>query len=347
MALPKVTIQIVSYNSLRYLKGCLDSLLNQTYRDFQIIVIDNNSQDGTVDFVKKNYYHVTVIRNSKNVGFVQANNQGIKIFHSPYVILCNPDITLEPTWLEQMMEKVEDEKNKETASFCGKLLKMKVINSETIETEKTDIIDSCGLKFLKNHQVVELGAGENVSEFKNDREVFGCSGALVLYRREALEQIMLKGRGMESGEYFDEDFFMYKEDVDLAWRLRLAGWKAQMIPGAVAYHVRSLSGVESKKLGQMFKNRRRQHKMGRYYSYRNHLLMLTKNQFRSNFFKYFFSIVGYELKKICYLFFFEWSTLRAWSSVISLWPKMRRKKKLIFQKTRIGATDIQKWIGRN
>jgi GT2 family glycosyltransferase len=347
MALPKVTIQIVSYNSLRYLKGCFDSLLNQTYRDFQIIVIDNDSQDGTVDFIKKNYHHITVIRNSKNAGFAKANNQGIKIFHSPYVLLCNPDITLEPDWLEKMMEIAESEKYKETSSFCGKLLKMKIVNVETTETEKTDTIDSCGLKILKSHQVVELGAGKSVKEFNSDREVFGCSGALVLYRREALEQVMLKGKGIESGEYFDEDIFFYKEDVDLAWRLRLAGWQAHMIPGAIAYHVRALAGAEGLKVSQVIKNRRKQHKMGRYYSYRNHLLMLIKNQFRSNFFKYFFPIIGFELRKIGYLLIFEWSTLRAWGGVIKLWPQMRRKRKLIFQKTRISAVDMQKWIGRN
>ena len=90
MSLPKVTIQIVTWNSLKYLPFTLKSIFSQTYRDFQVLVIDNNSQDGTIDFLRQDYPEVAVFQNKKNLGFARANNQGIRLLHSPYILFCNP-----------------------------------------------------------------------------------------------------------------------------------------------------------------------------------------------------------------------------------------------------------------
>lgn len=344
MESPKVTIQIVTWNSLKYMSECIDSILTQTYRDFQILVIDNNSQDGTVKFLKVNYPEVTVFQNNKNIGFARANNQGIKLLNSPYVVVCNPDIILEPDWLAKMMTQVENERHDRVGSFGGKVLKMRIIDSELNEIEKMDVIDTCGLKFLKSHRFVELGAGESSSSITQDQEVFGQSGALTLYRRTALNDALVITKDRPQGEYFDEDFFFYKEDVDLAWRLQLLGWHSLLVSEAIAYHARTMSGSEKNTAWQVMKNKRRQSGFAKYHSYRNHLFVLLKNEFGVNISKFWPMMFWYELKKFIYVVFFEFYNLKAWWNFFGSVPMLRRKRKIIFSRAKVGPAYIRKWI---
>lgn len=343
MKLPKVTIQIVTWNSLKYLPFCLKSIFSQTYRDFQVLVIDNNSQDGTVDFLRKNYPDVTVFQNKKNLGFAKANNQGIKLLTAPCIVLSNPDIIMEPTWLERIMAKVDSSAYKDFGSFGGKLLKFKIINADYGEFKKTDIIDSCGLKIYKNHRVGEIGAGQTDWQLES-AEVFGHSAALVLYRREALTQCLYQSSTNPSGEYFDEDFFFYKEDVDLAWRLQLRGWKSLFVSGAVAYHVRSLGQQDAETALSVIKNRKHQSAIARQHSYRNHWLVLIKNESIKNLFKYFPFIFWYEFKKFVYILIFEWSTWPAFGQVLAVLPKMLKKRRDNFKKAKATPEVVRQWI---
>lgn len=343
MKLPKVTIQIVTWNSLKYLPFCLKSIFSQTYRDFQVLVVDNNSQDGTVSFLRNNYPDVTVFQNKKNLGFAKANNQGIKLFNSPYVVLCNPDIIMDNDWLEKIISRADSEKYSDYGSFGGKLLKLKVINADYGEFDKTNIIDSCGLKISKNHQIAEIGAGKENCDL-NEGEVFGHSGALVMYRRIALDNCLYKSKSNLSGEYFDEDFFFYKEDVDLAWRMQLAGFKSLFVPEANAYHVRSLAKQDVPSVMGLIKNRKCQSAMARQYSYRNHWLMLIKNESIKNLIKYSPFIFWYELKKMIYILLFEWSTWPAFGQVIAALPKIIKKRRYNFKRAEVRPEKIRRWI---
>jgi len=343
MELPKVTIQLVTYNSLKYLPDCLKSIFSQTYRDFQVLVIDNNSQDGTVDYLRQNFPQVTVFQNHKNLGFAAAHNQGIELLHSPYVVFSNVDILLEPDWLEQVMAKVEDPRFERFGAFGGKLFQLKVINLENHELEKTDSIDSCGLKLFRNHRVEELGAGQSGSDFPVDQEVFGLTGALVLYRRQTLMDCKLNTKTSPRGEYFDPDFFFYKEDVDLAWRARLLGWNALMVASAKAYHIRTLKAVSGRGVNRIIGARKKQSKLARYYSYRNHGFLIVKNEFKQNLIKDGLIIFGYELKKMAYILIFEWSSLKAIWERLALLPKMLEKRKIILNRAKIGPDAIRRW----
>ncbi|OGY43199.1 MAG: hypothetical protein A2820_00980 [Candidatus Buchananbacteria bacterium RIFCSPHIGHO2_01_FULL_40_35] len=344
MSLPKVTIQIVTWNSLKYLPFTLKSIFSQTYRDFQVLVIDNNSQDGTIDFLRQDYPEVAVFQNKKNLGFARANNQGIRLLHSPYILFCNPDIILEANWLAEVMPKAEDEANSQVGSYGGKLLKLKPIDGEIGPDSQTTIIDSGGLQILKNRKIVEIGAGEDSSKFNRDLEVFGHSGALVLYQRATLEDCLVKTKYQSQGEYFDEDFFAYKEDIDLAWRSRLLGWQSIFISQAVAYHIRSLAGSQSQGLAEMISHRKKQSSLARYYSYRNHFLLLIKNEFSQNFIRDFWLIKWFEAKKAGYMLIFEGKNIKAWLAVIRMLPLMLAKRKAIFKKVRIKSSDIARWI---
>ncbi|MFA6227825.1 MAG: glycosyltransferase family 2 protein [Patescibacteria group bacterium] len=344
MISPKVTIIIVTRNSQRFMASCLDSIYAQTYRDFQVLVIDNDSHDGTVEFVRSNYPQTVMFVNNKNSGFAKANNQGIRLIKSPFFLLCNPDIILEPDWLEKIMSIAELEQNNDCASFGGKLLKLKLINAEIGETEKTEIIDSCGLKFLKNHRFVEWGAGDPAAEYNQAQEVFGHSGALVLLRKESLEQVVIQDRHHYTGDFLDSNFFFYKEDVDLAWRLRLQGFRSMFIPEAVAYHLRTFPAAQNNRLGEVVANRRQQNDLARYYSYRNHFLVLLGNEYLSNLIIYSPFIAWYELKKFCYLLIFEIRNLKAIAEVIGMLPQTLAKRRQIFRRAKLKAGDIRKWI---
>ncbi len=344
MSSPKVTIQMVTCNSRRLLPFSLPSILDQTYRDFQVLIIDNDSQDGTAAYVRGNFPQIAVFQNNQNCGFAKANNQGIKLFKSPYIVFCNPDIILEPTWLENLMAAVEAGAYANYGSFGGKLLKLKIIDSDSGDLEKSAIIDSCGLKLLGNHRVVELGAGEQSESFREVKEVFGQGGALSLYKREVLEKISLRDKYHPQGDYFDSSLFFYKEDVDLAWRLRLAGYQSLLLPAAVAYHLRTFAGSQLEPAGKIIKNRRQQTALAKYYSYRNHLLVMLTDEFFVNWLYYFPRIFWYELKKLFYVMIFETRNLSALGEILLLLPQIISKRKGIFSQCRVSAKDIRKWI---
>lgn len=340
---PQVTIIIVTRNSKRFMTACLDSILHQTYRDFQTVVIDNDSSDGTIDLIRKEFPMVGVVENNKNLGFARANNHGIRLFKSRYVLLCNPDIVLEPDWLEKMVKIALSDDGQKYSVFGGKLLKLKSINAEVGEMEKTSVIDSCGLKILKNHRVVELGAGEESEKFNEQQEVFGFSGALALLEREALENVALIDKHHPQGDYFDGSFFLYKEDVDLAWRYRLMGFKSLLVPQAIAYHLRSLSGSDNVGAGPLIKNRQNQNNLAKYYSYRNHLLILLADEYVINLIINFPQIFWFEFKKFCYILLFEFKNLSALIEVAQMLPEIITKRQNLFQRAKLSAKELREW----
>ncbi|MFA6534465.1 MAG: glycosyltransferase family 2 protein, partial [Patescibacteria group bacterium] len=243
----KVSINIVTYNAIKYLDDCLRSVFNQTYRDFKILVVDNGSQDGTVEHLRRDYPEVTVLQNFKNLGFCQGNNQAIKFWESEFVLLLNQDVILAPDWLEKIIA-VADARPK-LSSLSGKVLK---INSSEAAAPgiRPEIIDTTGIFARQSRRFYDRGAGEeDKGQYQQTEEVFGLSGNLVLLRRAALEAVKIKNRRRGENlkftaeadyyEYLDEDFFMYKDDVDLAWRLQSNGWSALYLPTAEAYHYRT------------------------------------------------------------------------------------------------------------
>jgi len=335
----KVSIQIVTWNSLKFLPDCLKSIFDQTYKDFSVLIIDNASNDGIIEFVKTNYPEVNILRNNKNLGFAIAHNQGMKLFESyPYILVINPDIILEKDWLEKILLAVE--KDKKIGAAGGKLLKIYTSEPEINEKVKTKIIDSTGLKIFRSRRVVDRGEGElDQGQYDKKEEVFGLSAACVLYRRQALEDIKLK----IYEECFDKDFFVYKEDIDLSYRLRWRGWKIVYCPEAIAYHHRQISGGKNKIL-EIIKKRKERSSLIKHLSYRNHLFVLTKNESFINFLKDLPWILFYELKKFFYILFFEQKTLVAIPEFFAKLPKMLKKRKLIMKNKKIKPKEMRKWI---
>lgn len=300
----KVTINIIIYNGLKYIKPCFDSILNQTFKDFEIIVVDNNSSDNSVLFIKENYPSIKLIENKENTGFAHGHNQMINKNSSEYILVTNQDIILESDFLEKLVNFMDG--NKDYGSCSGKLLKMKYENDNFI---KTKTIDCIGLNHTKGYRFFNLGEGiEDIGQFDNNTDIFGATGALALYRRSSLELIK------DNNGYFDDRFFMYKEDIDLAWRLKNKNLKSRYISNAIAYHERGFSGNSNQNILDTIKRKNNDKEFLAHLSYRNHLLMLNKNLKSLNLF-----ILIEEIKKaIYYLAFKNKLFFKAWGEYYKL-----------------------------
>ena len=229
--LPPVDVIIVNYNGMEYLPVCLESLFKTDYPLFSVSLVDNDSRDGSPEWVKEKFPEVRLVRNNQNLGFGKANNIGIEKSCAPYVALLNNDTVVEKGWLKLLVETAR--KDPSVAATCSKLL------------------------FLRNSRVVNgVGGGMNYvgygydigayevdnGQFNEEKDVFFPTAAACVFKRSAFE---------EAGG-FDEQFFMYHEDVDLGWRLRLKGYCIKCVPRSVVYHV--FGGTSFKSGSMAFRN---------------------------------------------------------------------------------------------
>ncbi len=332
----KVSINIVTWNSITYLPDCLKSIFDQSFKDFQVLVIDNGSNDGTVDYIEKNYPEVKILRNIHNLGYSRAHNQGLKLSKSDYILIMNPDVILTKNYLFELYKNAE--KMKVYSAFTGKIYKFHFKIDELKEIVFTDIIDSVGIKVDRNRNFINLGENEkDTGQFKEKKDVFGISGGLLFLRKKDVELLNI------NNEYFDEDFFVYKEDIDLAWRMNINGLKSVFIPEAFAYHHRQADQTEVKNIKSIRKNRRKKSNMINYYSTRNHFFLMVKNDFLKNYFKDFLFITWRELKRFFYILLFEFSSLKSYLNFFKLLPKMIKKRKMIL-KDKKSANNFRKWL---
>jgi len=229
-----VSIVLVTWNSAPYLRRCLDGILQQTYRDRELIVVDNASSDTSVELVAP---HATrVIRNDANRGFSAAVNQGLAAATGEFLLLLNPDCYLLPDYAERLVAVLGDD----VGSATGLL-----IRAQGWDIEPTKEIDSMGIRMTRTGRHLDLNQGAPANRqppTANPFEVFGVSGAAAMFRVSFLRDIAV------DGEALDEDFFAYREDADLAWRGRLRGWRAVCEPRAVGHHVRRVTPAARHKL---------------------------------------------------------------------------------------------------
>lgn len=331
----KLSVNLITLNGKKYLPYLLESLRSQTYKDFELLIIDNGSIDGTPEYLSKEWPDVKVVKNQKNAGFAGGHNQAVKFSSGEYILMLNQDIILEPNFLEQIISAIE--RDKRIAAIQPKLYKWDFVEDDSVvDQKKTNIIDSAGLELYKNFRVIEKGAGKKDSnEYANSQEIFGFTGALPLIRREALNDIEFKG------EYFDDLFFAFKEDIDLSWRLQSRNWKIIYFPKAVAYHARGVGSGSDRSDAAASKNRKQKSDFANYNSYKNHLIMLIKNLTFKNMLKCGIFIGWYELKKMVYLLLFERKTLKGLLEIFKNWKTIMEKRKFI-QNNR--KADINEWI---
>ena len=239
---------VVTWNSARWLTRTLDRLADQRGVRLEVLVVDNASSDQSVELAERHPVVQRVIRRPNNGGYATGNNAGIASSSGPVVLCLNPDVFLEPSFVTTLVDRLEGRR----AFATGKLLR-----ADASTGEPTKVIDSTGLFFLRNRRHVDRGASEpDDGAYCEPEEVFGATGAALMATREALEDVAPPGhRGCASpwcgrapplhslrasGRAFDEAFFSYREDADLAWRAQLLGWRCWYEPSALGYHVRAL-----------------------------------------------------------------------------------------------------------
>ncbi len=235
---PEIDLIIVSWNGREHLARCLPALREQRLAPTRILVADNGSEDGSQAWLREHWPEVDLLDLGRNLGFAEANNRAIRASSAPWVALLNNDTRPEPAWLEALWEAARDRPRLGSVASC------------MLFWDEPDRIQSAGIALDATGIAWDRLGGAPAGEGEREAAVFGASAGAALYRRAALEDVAEPdARGRPA--VFDPDFFMYLEDVDLAWRLRLRGWEAAYAPAARVLHQGSASSGE----GSPFKNR--------------------------------------------------------------------------------------------
>jgi len=332
----ETAVIIANWNGKKYLKDCFDSLQRQTYQNFKIIFVDNGSEDGSAEFVRENYPETEIKEISHNVGFAAGYNlgfrQAMKDENIKWLIALNNDTKLHEKFIEEMVNF-----SKRHPTSAGSV-QPKVLNF--YEQSK---IDCVGIVLARDGTAHNRGYGEiDRGQYEKEEEIFGANATAVIYTRESLERTKLP-----NGNFFDRDYFAYYEDVDLAWRMRLAGFKSYFCPKAKVFHIHS--GTTGK--SSLFKA---------YYLHRNYFFTVLKNYpccllARTLFWRFlsYFQLVtnvfrkkkretefikGYSKFQVASVIF------KAWGSVIANLPSIF-KKRIFIQKTKIAKnSEIRQWM---
>ena len=223
MKLPLVTLLILNYNGMRYIKNCLDSVLATAYPNFRVAVIDNASTDGSAEFIEESYPEIMLIKLKKNYGFAKAYNLALRSISSEYVALLNNDIEVEPSWLKKLIFYME--KDEKVAAANPKML---FIQDRRRINAAGGCCDIYGVGWNRGNGEIDRGQYDKV------QEVFYANGAAMLIRERAWKEV----------GPFDERYFLYGEDLDWCWRAQLKGYKILYVPEAKIYHYwRASSGT--------------------------------------------------------------------------------------------------------
>lgn len=219
----QIAVVIVNYNGMDYIEECLESLRQQTFQGFGVVVFDNGSSDGSVELIVREFPEVAIIRSSVNLGFAAGNNRAIERVLSnegvEYILALNNDMVLHKECLRRLYRKMENSPP-EVCSCQPKILFMR-------DGTRTNILNNTGLSIWLDGTAFDRGINEiDEGQYDDNRDIFGTCGGASLFRRSALETVGL----------FDEDFFAYFEDVDLAWRQRRAGFRSLLVSEAKCFH---------------------------------------------------------------------------------------------------------------
>lgn len=303
-----ISVIIVNYNGLAVLPRCIEALQHQVFQDFEIIVVDNASSDGSAQWLALHHPEVRIVALEKNLGFTGGNNAGYRVASGKFIAMLNNDTEVSACWLENLVAAMEDDPG---IGIC----------SSRILISGTDIIDSVGGGFTTAGSGFKRGEGEPSHRFSSPCQVEGACAAAALYRRSMIEEI----------GFLDDDFFLNHEDTDLDFRALLAGWKSVYVPAAVVMHDVSAT------LGKMSE-------LTVYYFSRNSILVWVKNMPFSLMLRFFHHRVFYELAAFVYYCVVgrRWSAyFRGKFYALRLLPTMLRKRRVIQNNRRISTACLK------
>jgi GT2 family glycosyltransferase len=320
---PGVSVTIVTFNSSRYIAQCLRHVLEQDYLALEVVVVDNASSDGTPAILRTFQDRVQVVYNANNGGFAAGQNQAMSLTKADWLLALNPDVRMTPSFISSLIAVATSDDR--VGSVCGKLLGM----TPSLEIPDRPILDSTGIFFTPNLRHFDRGSQlPDQGQYEKLEYVFGGTGAACLYRRSMMEDIGF------NGEFFDADFFAYREDADLAWRSQLLGWKCLYNPLAVAYHVRHVLPERRSSLSALINM----------HSVKNRWLMRIKNMTWDLYRRHWLAITVRDALVVGACLLREVSSLRAFLIVARLWPSAFAKRRQIMQKRRVSDEYIAAWF---
>ena len=288
------SVIILTLNSLKFIKPCLDSILNQKLDAVELIVVDNGSKDGTAIFIKENYPQIRLIENKLNLGAAKARNQGIEIARGEWILSLDCDVVLNKDFFYNINNVLKD-----LPPGIGS------VQPKILESGK-EIIYSAGIYVSFLRRFYDLGKGQkDLGQFDKAAYIFGACSAAALYSKDMLAEIK------QGSESFDESFFFLFEDVDLSWRAQKKKYKTIFCPNAICYH-HGNSSETPKKIRQ-------------YLSLRNRYYVLLKNDKIKN---YILPFLFYDFPRLLWLLIINPFALKAIKDAFVYKNGLRRIKRV-------------------
>jgi GT2 family glycosyltransferase len=316
---PLISVVLVNWNHGRFLPNCLEALHVDGRRlleknALELIIVDNGSTDGSPEWIADHYPDVRLIRFPDNRGFAHALNHAVDCTTGVYLLSLNPDVVIDPGFLSSLVDGIQ-------ASSGETVARVGMAAPKLLRAENRALLDSTGLFVDRQRRPYDRGQGEtDLGQYDTQTDVWGPCGAAALYRRDMLQEV---AGVLSPPECFDETFFAYCEDADLAWRAQLRGWRCRYVPDAVATHVRGW-GDTLRKPGHARKGSR-----GPRLALRNRYLMAIKNDAWRFFIRDLPRIVAAELPRVAYLAFSQPRALLALSDLARALPEALNKRRHI------------------
>jgi GT2 family glycosyltransferase len=334
----RVSVLIPTHGDADLMRTSLPTLLADPAADVEVIIINNDpSQDVPAAIgAYASDVRTTIVEMGYEGDFPSGINRGIERATGELVMLCNADLFPSPTYLTTLQEFFD--RHPRAGAASGKLIRYDLKRGEA-----TNIIDSAGLILTRQRRLMARGEGEvDAGQFDVEREMFALDGAAVVLRRTALDDIVV------DGEYLDENFVSHKEDHDLSWRVRLAGWECWYVPNAVAYHVRTTRGLGSKAylkaIGEFHRQQAEKRDAVRMNAMKNQWLLLLKNEDMYNFVRDAPFILARELTVLGHNLIFSPRSLQAVPMTMRLLPETLRKRRVAKSRQRMQAAALRRWF---
>jgi GT2 family glycosyltransferase len=320
---------IPNWNGRRFLEECIDSLKGQTFQDFEILLVDNGSTDGSADFAEAQYGEfVRVVRNKENLGFAGGNNIGIRRAKGEYIVLLNNDTWADPRWLEELVK----------ATQCAPPVGMWA--SKVCVYSRRDRIEGVGELIYWDGLCRARGQYEqDRGQYSAMEEILFPPGCGAMYRKSLFDGIGL----------FDEDFFAYADDSEIGIRARLAGWKSVFVPTAIVYHKHSGSSGRYSRLKAFYVERNRFWITVKYFPFPLLLLSIFFTLYRFAFQAYGALSHRGAAGKFTEIYS-PWELilvlLKAYGSGIRLLPRMVKRRRRLAPLRKVSYGEIFSWFKR-
>jgi GT2 family glycosyltransferase len=335
---PRVSVLIPTHRDAYLLRKSLPTLLRNPPDEVEVLVLNNDPAQDVRSSIGSSAddARVTIVEMGFEAGFSRAINRGIRESNGELVMFCNADLFPSSTYLAEMLRFFDA--HPRAGAVTGKLLRYDLANDRP-----TDVIDTAGLLLTRQRRMMPRGEGErDTGQFDKACQLFAIDGAAIVLRRSTLEAITV------DGEYLDENFETHKEDHDVSWRVRLAGWECWYVPSSVAYHGRTTRSLGSTgyltAIRSFHQNEQEKSERVQIHAMKNQWLMLLKNEDGYNFVRDFPFIFAREAMVVTHRLLFAPRTLVAVPMTLKVLRETLRKRRVAKAKQRMNPRSLRRWV---